>query len=76
VSVDTARVEEGAVFFDLAGGGELRLAGPRQLALKLVVATRVLKALTAYERADLAYLDVSVPGRPVAGFKSQVSSLE
>jgi cell division protein FtsQ len=76
VSVDTVRVEEGAVFFDLVGGGELRLGGPRQLALKLVVATRVLKALAAYERADLGYLDLTVPKRPVAGFKSQVSSLE
>ncbi|HEY7561858.1 MAG TPA: FtsQ-type POTRA domain-containing protein [Gaiellaceae bacterium] len=76
VRVDTARVEEGAVFFALDGGAELRLGGPRQLALKLVVATRVLRALAAYERADLGYLDVTVPERPVAGLKSQVSSLE
>jgi hypothetical protein len=74
--VEAVRVEEGAVFFDLAGGAELRLGGPRQLALKLVAATRVLRALTAYERADLGYLDVTVPERPVAGLKSQVSSLE
>jgi cell division protein FtsQ len=76
VSIDTARVEEGSVFLDLDGGAEIRLGGPRQLALKLVVATRVLKALTAYERADLGYLDVTVPERPVVGPKPQVSSLE
>jgi cell division protein FtsQ len=76
VAVDTARVEENAVHLDLAGGADLRLGGPRQLALKLVVATRVLKVLTAYERADLGYLDVTVPERPVVGSKSQVSSLE
>ena len=76
VAIDTVRVEEGGVFLDLAGGAELRLGGLRQLALKLVVATRVLKALTAYERADLGYLDVTVPERPVAGLKSQLSSLE
>ncbi len=76
VNVDTVRVEEGAVSLDVAGGAELRLGGPRQVALKLVVATRVLRALTAYERADLGYLDVTVPERPVVGSKSQVSSLE
>jgi cell division protein FtsQ len=76
LSVDTARVEEGAVLLDLAGGAELRLGGTRQLALKLVAAKRVLRALTAYERTDLGYLDVTVPERPVVGLKSQVSSLE
>jgi cell division protein FtsQ len=76
VRVETARVEEGSVFLDLAGGAELRLGRPRQLALKLVAAARVLRALTAYERADLGYLDVTVPERPVAGPKPQLSGSE
>jgi cell division protein FtsQ len=56
----------------LAGGAEIRLGSSDSLRLKLDVAARVLQALTAHERADLAYVDVSVPERAVAGTKSQV----
>jgi hypothetical protein len=51
----------------LAGGTELRLGEVGALPLKLAVATRVLLIMTASERAALAYLDVSVPERPVGG---------
>lgn len=54
----------------LRSGRELRLGLPGGLRLKLAVARRVLPLLTP----ERLYLDVSVPGRPVAGttLKSEV----
>jgi cell division protein FtsQ len=54
----------------LRSGLELRLGEPTDVRLKLAVARRALRALPA----GAAYLDVSVPGRPVAG--TQPSSLK
>jgi len=65
--VESARVAEGAVTLVLAGGAELRLGEAQSLALKLAVAARVLRAMSAAERAELGYLDVSVPGKAVGG---------
>jgi hypothetical protein len=48
-------------------GTELRLGRADELALKLAVAARVLRKIGKAERAELAYLDVSVPERAVGG---------
>lgn len=59
------------------GGGsntELRLGPAEALRLKLEVAARVLATIDPGERRRLAYLDVSVPERPVAMTKSQLVS--
>jgi cell division protein FtsQ len=55
------------------GQTELRLGEPVATGVKLRVAAVVLKSLSAEERASAAYLDVSVPARPVLGSDSQVS---
>ncbi|MGH3057717.1 MAG: cell division protein FtsQ/DivIB [Gaiellaceae bacterium] len=65
---------EGAVTLVLVGDAELRVGTRDALALKLHVAGRVLRTLTPQERRELAYLDVTVPERPVGGTKSQVST--
>jgi cell division protein FtsQ len=72
--VVSARGDERAPLLVLAGGAEVRLGSPDSIALKLAVAARVLEAMTADERARLAYLDVSLPARAVAADKSQVES--
>jgi cell division protein FtsQ len=72
--VVSARVEEGAPVLVLASGGEVRLGSAESVALKLAAAARVLAALSADERAVLAYVDVSVPARAVAALESQVES--
>jgi cell division protein FtsQ len=72
--VSMARVEDEEVTLVLASGSELRLGEPTALPLKLAVAARVLGRLSAEERAELGYLDVAVPARPVGGDKSQLSS--
>lgn len=59
----------------LAAGTELELANEDDLALKLAVARRVLIALDPNQEGWPAYVDLSVPGRPVVGYaSSQVSS--
>jgi cell division protein FtsQ len=50
----------------LAGGPELRLGDAGDLRLKLTIARRLLPLTT-----DAAYVDISVPERPVAGYNSQ-----
>jgi cell division protein FtsQ len=54
--------------FLLGSGLQLRLGDARAVRLKLAVATRVLPQLRG---GGYTYLDVSVPGRPVAGTNSQ-----
>jgi cell division protein FtsQ len=56
----------------LRGGAELRLGDPDGVRLKLAAAARVLESLNGSERAALAYLDVSLPQRPVAADKPQL----
>ena len=53
----------------LRSGLDLRLGDPTDIRLKLAIAARALHRLPAGAR----YLDVSVPGRPVAGNNPQVS---
>jgi cell division protein FtsQ len=65
--VESASATGGAVTLVLADGLELRLGQARSLALKLAVAGRVLRSMSAEEAAALAYLDVSVPERAVGG---------
>lgn len=72
--VSVARVEDEEVTLVLASGTELRLGERTALRLKLAVAARVLGTLTAEERGELGYLDVTIPALPVGGDKSQLSS--
>jgi cell division septal protein FtsQ len=72
--VSMARMEDGELTLVLASGSELRFGEPTALPLKLAVAARVLGRLSADERAELGYLDVTVPRLPVGGGKSQLSS--
>lgn len=65
--IDSARATEGAVTLVLGDDAELRLGTAESLALKLAVAARVLRGLDAGERAEIDYLDVSVPERVVGG---------
>jgi cell division protein FtsQ len=58
----------------LAGKTELRLGSADDLDAKLAAAAAVLDSLPREEARGLAYLDVSLPQRPVALPKSQVSS--
>ena len=78
VRVHAVRSEEGELTFVLSSTDgerpELRLGEPADVGLKLAVGALVLRSLSAEERADLAYLDVSLPDRPVAGSKSQLST--
>jgi cell division protein FtsQ len=57
----------GELDLELASGLELRLGEPRELALKLAVAGRILPLLGE----GATYLDVSVPARPVASAEPQ-----
>jgi cell division protein FtsQ len=58
------------VVFHLASGLDLRLGDPADTRLKLAVARRALPLLPS----GTTYLDVSLPGRPVAGGNTQVST--
>jgi cell division protein FtsQ len=69
-SIATAAMLHGELVLRLRSGLELRLGEPTDVRLKLAVARRALRGLPA----GAAYLDVSVPGRPVAG--AQPSSLK
>lgn len=71
--VRSARVSDGMVTLVLASGMELRLGAAEEIALKLAVATRIVRRLEAQGTQGFAYVDVSVPERAVAG--SQLSSL-
>ncbi len=59
----TAAITHHELVLRLRSGLELRLGEPTDVRLKLAVARRALHGLPA----GAAYLDVSVPGRPVAG---------
>jgi cell division protein FtsQ len=74
VRIRAVWTEDEAVTLVLASAAELRLGTKDVLNLKFHVAGRVLRTLTTTERRDLAYLDVTVPERPVGAAKSQVST--
>lgn len=65
--VRSARADGGELTILLDSGTEVRLGSAESVPLKLAVAARVLRALAPAERDALAYLDVSVPERAVAG---------
>jgi len=66
-----AAIVHGRLTFRLRSGLELRLGEPTDIRLKLAIARRALRRLPA----GTAYLDVSLPTRPVAGpANPQVSS--
>jgi cell division protein FtsQ len=70
VRIRFASSVDGGIVFQLASGLELRLGDPGDMPLKLAVARRALPLLPA----GTTYLDVSLPGRPVAGSNPQVST--
>jgi cell division protein FtsQ len=59
----------GELVFHLRSGLEIRLGQPTDVRLKLAVARRALRR----SPSGTTYVDVSVPGRPVAGANSQLS---
>lgn len=61
--IHSAALVGSSLVFRLRSGLELRLGDPTDLRLKLAVARRALAAMPA----GMTYLDVAVPGRPVAG---------
>ena len=63
------RLHEHDLTFVLASGLELRLGDVRAIRLKLAVAAQIAPKLL--QSGGYAYLDVSVPGRPVAGTDSK-----
>jgi cell division protein FtsQ len=64
-----AALRGNGLLFRLRSGLEVRLGEPTDIRLKLAIAAHALHALPA----GTAYVDVSVPGRPVAGNNSQLS---
>ena len=66
------RLHEHDLTFVLASGLELRLGDVRAIRLKLAVAAQIAPKLL--QSGGYAYLDVSVPGRPVAGADSKPAS--
>ncbi len=72
VQVQTARAAEAGLMLTLSIGMEVRLGSADDLDAKLASAAAVLGVLSASERAELDYLDVSLAERPVAGTNSQV----
>ena len=70
IPIHSARFEDGELTLVLAGEGETRplllLDEPDDVGTKLRVAALVMRKLSAEERAALAYLDVTLPDRPVA----------
>ncbi len=72
VRIRLAALAGGNVILTVGDSTEVRLGEPVDLELKLAAAARVLSALSGEERATLAYLDVSLPERPVAANNPQV----
>lgn len=65
-----AQLRRDGLHLRLRDGLELRLGDPTDIRLKLAIARRAIQRLPA----GAGYLDVSVPGRPVAGTNPQLSS--
>ena len=77
MAIHSARLEDGELTLILAGEGETRplllLGEPVDVGTKLRVAALVLRKLGYEERDVLAYLDVTLPDRPVASTNPIVS---
>lgn len=67
VRLEKAVASEGALTFVTRSGMELRLGDATQAALKLAVIEEVLPRVEAPPAGSIAYLDVSLPSRPVSG---------
>lgn len=67
VAVRSVRTGPGELTLELASGPEVRLGDATDVRLKLAIAKVMLPTT-----GDAAYLDVSVPERPVAGYNPQV----
>jgi cell division septal protein FtsQ len=67
--IATASLLQGRLVFRLRSGLVLELGDPNDVRLKLAIARRALAQLPP----GAAYIDVSVPERPVAGTNSQLS---
>lgn len=67
--IATASLVRGQLVFRLRSGLTLELGEPTDVRLKLAIARRALTQLPT----GAVYVDVSVPGRPVAGTNSQLS---
>jgi cell division septal protein FtsQ len=72
--VDAARGTPDELVLVLGTKTELRLGEASEVRLKLSVAATVLSGLPVAARRELAYLDVSLPTRPVGAPKPQVES--
>jgi cell division septal protein FtsQ len=72
--VSSARSDDGKLTLVLAAGTLLELGDEEELALKLAVARHVLLALDPNQEGWPAYVDLTVPGRPVVG--NEVSQVE
>jgi cell division septal protein FtsQ len=68
-----ARVETDGASLVLRDGVEVRLGEPAGIDDKIAAAAAVLRALRGEERAEIGYLDASVPERVVAGAAYEVS---
>lgn len=68
--VESARATDDELTLILAAGTHLELADERELPLKLAVARQVLLALEPNVDGWPAYVDLTVPGRPVVGYAS------
>ena len=68
-TVRTVRADDAELTLVLASGLEVRLGDPSSLALKLEVARQIVR-----RAPGACYIDVSVPGRSVAGYECQASS--
>jgi cell division protein FtsQ len=66
-----ARIHEAQLTVGLRSGVELRFGAPTDLALKIAVVRSILPTVALPAAGGPAYLDVSVPERPVAGTNSQ-----
>ena len=67
VRVRTARVTDEGRILVLAIGMEVRFGSADDLGAKVAAAGAVLRGLSDSEKAELDYLDVSLPERPVGG---------
>ena len=68
--IDAASSSDGSLVFHLRSGIELRLGDLSDLRLKLAVARRALRELPT----GATYLDVGLPGRPVAGSSQETAT--
>lgn len=72
--IAAVRAERDELTFLLRSGLALRLGDEHDLPLKLAIAARIARALKPPRRGGIAYLDIALPERPVAGvtLKSKV----